>query len=411
MDCKNLKKREREAINCSNCGQCVKGPVDPFRPNPVFSEYMPIKICPMHEEAEMLTYSANGINAMARAILEGTIDVDQGVVDAFYKCSLCGHCETNCGEVFHWIKTFLGNDIGDPVRTTDVAKAARADFVKAGYKLPPKVQQVADAIEKGHNRFALNQSKRTDWLPEGIEPVPGADVLFFVGCVGSFREKEIARSFARILHKAGIDFNILGEDEWCCGGPQLLNAGLTDRFKSQAKHNVDAINASGAKTVVCTCADCYRTLKLDYPEYCDNMNFKVLHSSEFIAELLDQKKITFDHEIDETVTYQDPCQLSRTAGVTEEPRKILSSIPGLKLAEMQGNKEYTMCCGHYPVELPASTALAGKNRLEVADETGASAVVTACSFCKWSLSNAARKESKDYKVMDITEIAAQAMGL
>lgn len=411
MDCKNLKKFERECINCSNCGQCVKGPVDPYRPNPVFSEYMPIKICPMHENREMLTYSANGINAMGRAILEGKIDVDQGVVDAFYECSLCGHCETNCGEVFNWIHTFLGKDIGEAVKSTEVAKAARADFMKAGFKAPEKVQQVKDAIDKGHNRFALDQGKRCDWLPEGITPTEGADVLFFVGCVGSFRDKAIAQSFARILDKAGVAFNILGEDEWCCGGPQLLNAGFVDKFEEHVKHNVEAIRATGAKTVVCTCADCYRTLKIDYPKFCEDLGFEVVHASECIAQLLDAGMIKFEKEIKETITYQDPCQLARAAKVTEEPRKVLNAIPGIELKEMQGNKGYTMCCGHYPVELPESTALAGKNRLEVADETGASTVVTACSFCKWSLGGAAKKEGKDYKVMDLTEIVAEAMGL
>lgn len=411
MDCKNLKVFERECINCSNCGQCVKGPVDPYRPNPIFSDYMPIKICPMHEEHEMLTYSANGMNAMGRALLEGTIPADQSVVDAFYKCTLCGHCETNCGEVFNWIHTFLGKDIGEAVKSTEVVKAARADFMDAGFEAPAKVQQVKDAIDKGHNRFALDQGKRTDWLPEGITPTEGADVLFFVGCVGSFRDKAIAQSFVKILDMAGVAFNILGEDEWCCGGPQLLNAGFVDKFKEHVQHNVEAIRATGAKTVVCTCADCYRTLKIDYPKFCEDLGFEVVHSSECLAQLLDAGMIKFEKEIKETITYQDPCQLARAAKVTEEPRKVLNAIPGIELKEMQGNKGYTMCCGHYPVELPETTALAGKNRLEAADETGASTVVTGCSFCKWSLGSAAKKEGKDYKVRDIVEIAAEAMGL
>lgn len=90
MACNNLKKLERETINCANCGQCVRGPVDPYRPNPIFSEYMPIKICPMHENHGMLTYSANGMNAMGRAILEGKLEVAPDVVQAFYEC--CAEC-------------------------------------------------------------------------------------------------------------------------------------------------------------------------------------------------------------------------------------------------------------------------------------------------------------------------------
>lgn len=411
MACANLKKCERETINCSNCGQCVKGPVDPFRPNPVFPEYMPIKICPMHEEHGMLTYSANGMNAMGRAILEGKLEVTPDVVEAFYQCSLCGHCETNCGEVFHWIETFLGPKIGEPVKTTDVVKAARADFVAMGCELPDGVKKVTGPVEKSHNRFGLEQAKKCDWLPEGIHPTEGAELLFFVGCVGSFRNREIAQSFVKILDKASVPFNILGEDEWCCGGPQLLNAGCVDLYKEHALHNVEAIRKSGAKKVVCTCADCFRTLKIDYPAAGGELGFEVIHSSELLAELLESGKISLNHELSGTVTYQDPCQLSRAAKITEEPRKVLSAIPGIEFKEMQGNKEYTMCCGHYPVELPESTALAGKNRLDVADETGADTIVTACSFCKWSLSGAVKKNNKAYTIKDLTEIVAEAMGL
>ena len=97
--------------------------------------------------------------------------------------------------------------------------------------------------------------------------------------------------------------------------------------------------------------------------------------------------------------------------MTEEPRKVLAAIPGVTMKEMQGNKEYTMCCGHYPVELPESTALAGKNRLDVAREAGASTIVTACSFCKWSLSGAVRSTGEDVKILDLTEITAKTMGL
>ena len=411
MACENLKKCERETFNCSNCGQCVKGPVDPFRPNPIFSEYMPVKICPMHENREMLTYSANGMNVMGRAILEGKLEVTQDVLDAFYQCALCGHCETNCGEVFHWIHTFLGKDIGEAVKTTDVVKAARADFMAMGCELPDSYKKVVEPIAKAHNRFGLDQAKNADWLPEGIKPTEGADLLFFVGCVGSFRNKEIAQSFVKILDKAGIPFNILGEEEWCCGGPQLLNAGCVDLYKEHVNHNVEAIRKSGAKTVVCTCADCYRTLKIDYPAVVGDLGFEVVHSAECLARLLEAGKIVLNHEIKETITYQDPCQLARAAEITEEPRKVLAAIPGAELKEMQGNGMYTMCCGHYPVEQPESTALAGKNRLEVADETGADTIVTACSFCKWSLAGAAKKEGREYAIKDITEIVAEAMGL
>jgi heterodisulfide reductase subunit D len=411
MSFNHLEKVKDEVYGCSICGQCVQGPVDPYRPNPVFHDYMPDKTCPMREKDRFLTYSAAGMNTIARALLEGDLEITDEVVDAIYECVLCGHCETSCGEVFHLVRTMLGNDIGHGVKTPDVVRALRADLVKAGAGPTERVKKVAAAIERGHNRFARAQSDRTAWIPNGMEIPREGKLLFYVGCTASYRSTEIARSFAKILNKAGVDFAVLGEEEWCCGGPQLLNAGLVDQFEIQAKHNVEAIRASGATEVVATCADCYRTLKFDYPKVVGDLGFTVIHSSELLARLIEEKKIELSRKIDETVTFQDPCQLSRIGKVCDQPRKVIESIPGIRLVEMEGNKEYTVCCGHYPVELPQTTLQSGTNRVKDAQAAGATTMVTGCSFCKWSFNHAARKLGAETKVKDITELVAEAMGL
>lgn len=411
MSLKNLEKIKDEIYGCSICGQCVQGPVDPYRPNPVFHDYLPDKTCPMREKDRFLTYSAAGLNTIARAVLEGDLEITDELVEAVYECVLCGHCETSCGEVFNLIHTMIGNDIGHGVKTPDVVRAFRADLIKSGKEPTANVKKVAAAIEKGHNRFARSQSDRMSWVPKDMQIPKKGKLLFYVGCVATYRNSEIAQSFARILNKAGIDFAILGEDEWCCGGPQLLNAGLVDQFEVQARHNVEAIKASGATEVVATCADCYRTLKFDYPKVVGDLGFTVLHSSELLSRLIDEKKIELTKEINETVTFHDPCQLARTAKVYEEPRKVIESIPGINLVEMEGNKEYTVCCGHYPVELPRTTLQAGTDRVKDAQAAGATTMVTSCSFCKWSFNNSAKKLEAETKVKDITELVAEAMGL
>lgn len=410
MSFRNLEKIKGEVYGCSICGQCVQGPVDPYRPNPVFHDYLPDKTCPMREKDRFLTYSAAGMNTIARALLEGDLEVTEELVDAIYECVLCGHCETSCGEVFHLAKTMVGKDLGHGVKTPDVVRAFRADLVKLGKGPTDRVKKVAAAIEKGHNRFARAQSDRKVWA-ENVKIADKANLLFYVGCTASYKSNEIAQSFGKILNKAGVDFAVLGEEEWCCGGPQLLNAGLVDQFEAHVKHNVEAIRATGAKEVVATCADCYRTLKFDYPKIVGDLGFEVIHSSELLARLIEDKKITFSKEIDETVTFQDPCQLSRIGKVYDQPRKVIESIPGIKFVEMEGNKEYTVCCGHYPVELPKTTLKAGTDRVKDARAVGATIMVTGCSFCKWSFDNAARKLEGETKVKDITELVAEAMGL
>lgn len=410
MSFNNLEKIKGEIYGCSICGQCVQGPVDPFRPNAVFDDYMPDKTCPMREKDRFLTYSGAGMNTIARAVMEGDLEITDELVDAIYECVLCSHCETSCGEVFNLLKKMVNKDIGHGVKTPDVVRAFRADLVKAGKEPPASIRKVAAAIAKGHNRFARSQADRTVWAKDLQVPNKGK-LLFYVGCMASYRNSEIAQSFAKILKKAGVDFAILGEEEWCCGGPQLLNAGLIEEFEAQAKHNVEAIKASGATEVVATCADCYRTLKIDYPKVVGDLGFTVLHSAELLARLIEEEKITLTKEIKETVTFQDPCQLARVAKVYEPPRKVIESIPGIKLVEMEGNKEYTVCCGHYPVELPETTLLSGTERVKDAQKTGAETLVTSCSFCKWSFNNAAKKLGAETKVRDITELVAEAMGL
>ena len=411
MSFENLNKLKGEIYGCSICGQCVQGPVDPFRPNVVFHEYMPNRTCPMREKDRFLSYSGAGMNTIARGLIEGDLQISDELVNAIYACVLCGHCETSCGEVFHFLQTVVGKDIGHGVKVPEVVRAFRADLVKAGAGPTDSFKKVAAAIEKGHNRFARLQSDRTKWVPEGMQIPSKGKLLFYVGCVASFKNKENAQSFAKILNKAGVEFAILGDEEWCCGGPQLLNAGLVKQFEDQVKHNVEAIRASGATEVVTTCADCYKSLKIDYPRVVGDLGFTVLHSSELLARLLEEKKITLSKEYLEKITFQDPCQLSRIAKITEQPRTVIGSIPGINLVEMEGNKDYTVCCGHYPQELPETTILAGTERVKEAQATGATTLVTACSFCKCSFSAAARKLGSDIKVLDITELVAESMGL
>ena len=111
------------------------------------------------------------------------------------------------------------------------------------------------------------------------------------------------------------------------------------------------------------------------------------------------------------MTFQDPCQLSRVGKIYEEPRKVIESIPGIKLVEMEGNRQHTVCCGRYPVELPEQSLKTGENRVKDAQNTGAATLVTSCSFCKWNLDRASKKLGSETKVVELTELVAEAMGL
>jgi heterodisulfide reductase subunit D len=202
------------------------------------------------------------------------------------------------------------------------------------------------------------------------------------------------------------------EDEWCCGALQL-DTGLLDSFKVSVQHNVDAIRKAGAKEVVVVCADCYKTLKNDYPNYVGDLGFNVIHSSELILRLLNEKKIKFNKEIDlgGKATYFDPCFLARGANVIDEPRSVIKAIPGTEWVEMEGFGKYTYCCGR-PITASGSHDTyvhAGQDRVKDALAVDAKTIITGCVNCKQSLTTAAKKLGADIKVMDITELVAQAV--
>ncbi len=388
---------------CSRCGSCTKAPNDPLADT---SE----RTCPEWQMYKFLSHSGLGISSAARAALEGKLEASDEFVKALYDCLLCGSCYSACDEFFRRLEPMFGR-VGEGIDIPKIVKAMRADLAKAGMEPPALYKKTADFVKNTHNRYGLKNTGRADWAKDLNLPRKGK-LMYFAGCVASFSSREISKSFAKVLKGAGVEFGLLGEDEWCCGGPQLLNTGQIDAFKENAMHNIKALKDAGVEEVVTTCADCYRTLKFDYPEAVGELGFNVIHSSELMARLLKEEKIKLKNKINGKVTYHDPCQLARKGKVCDQPREIIESIPGVEFVEMsQGNREYTMCCGHYAVELPELSMATALDRVTDAKAVGAKTIITACSFCKWNLSRASKEIDPEIKVVDIVEAVAQSMDL
>lgn len=398
MAFENVNKYREQVYRCTSCGRCARGPWDPGW-MPTIS--LPDRQCPIYENHRYLAYSSQGMMLIIKGLLAGHLEPTDSLVKALYECLLCGGCNQVCAARPPFT---LGE-----LECADIFRALRADLVNMGVVPPKSVKKVTDLIQKSHNRFGTER-KRDEWA-KGMEIPSKGEIILFTGCAAAYQNSDVIQSLAKILQQSGVDFGLL-EDEWCCGTPQI-DAGLLEQFETTVKHNVDAIKRAGAKEIITVCGDGYRTIKFDYPKIVGDLRFKVLHSTELLSRLIDDKKIKFTKKIklDGKVTYHDPCLLARFGGIYDEPRRIIESIPGIELVEMEGNKLATNCCGR-PVVAEASpevSAQAGLDRIRDAQAVGAKIIVTSCVNCKHSLTRAAKRLSAEIKVMDIVELVAQAV--
>jgi Fe-S oxidoreductase len=281
-------------------------------------------------------------------------------------------------------------------------------------KAPAAYTAMVDNLKDKKNISNFANGTRLDWaeeldeIPENLDQEPGAEVVYFVGCVSSFfpRAAQVPVAMVQLLQKAGVNYTTMGSEEWCCGFP-LLAAGHAAEILEFARHNVDTVRKMGAKTLVTGCASCYHVWSHVYPEVLgESLGFRLVHATEMLAELVSTGKLV-PNELNQTVTYHDPCDLGRNSGIINPPRQIINSIPGIKFTEMATSGEEATCCGGggnlQGADAGLADAIAGK-RIKEAAETGATIVVSACQQCEQMLEKAARTEKLPLQVMDVSEL-------
>jgi Fe-S oxidoreductase len=243
------------------------------------------------------------------------------------------------------------------------------------------------------------------------------DILFWVGCAGSFddRYKRVTLAFARILKAASIRFAILGNEEACTGDP-ARRAGNEFLFQMMALNNIQRLNDYGVKKIVTACPHCYNTLKNEYPEL--GGKYEVIHHTELLQKLLDEGRIVLseDSRINERVTYHDSCYLGRANGVYHAPRAILEALKA-DLVEMKRSRQRGLCCGAGGAQMFKDAEKGKKEinleRTEEALTTGAKTIAVACPFCMTMMSDGvkAKEKQQEVKVKDLAELIAEAKGL
>jgi glycolate oxidase len=256
--------------------------------------------------------------------------------------------------------------------------------------------------------------KRKDVYPSTFKKKDHAETLLFFGCVTSFQDIHIIPSMFQILKGAEVDFTALEAEENCCGYIAHL-VGAEEDFEKCKRKNIDTILKVKPKQWVTTCAGCFRTFKELYPEGAFD-GIPLLHSVQYIENLIKDGRIRFKSLPAQKVAYHDPCDLGRHLSVFDPPRNILRQIPGIELIEFESNRYNAVCCGggggYKAVDLEKSLEVAS-NRVAAAAKLGAGTIVSACPSCKSNLQVAAAKGRKEGKwkiqVKDITEFVAQAL--
>jgi heterodisulfide reductase subunit D len=377
---------EEKYLKCIRCGKCLS-------------------VCPIYRETRIETLSPRGKVALYRAVGEDNLEISEVYADKFYTCLMCEACRKVCPS---------------GVELDAILNQSRADLAHSGL-MPESLRRLSETIVAAGNISGEDNEQRLGWTenmasePGGLDHGGQAEVVYFVGCVSSLfpASYRIPQSLVQTFEQAGVNYALMGGDERCCGYPLLLN-GEVERALDMARHNVEAVRATGASRVVMACPSCYHMWKHTYPELLDDRaldGLEILHETEMLAELIRAERLRFK-PWPVTMTYHDSCDLGRKSGIFEAPRDVLRAIPELELVEMADHHENSLCCGGGGNLETYDRALAQvlpSRRLKQAQDAGAKYIVVSCQQCKRTLFGAARREGIRIRTLDLAEVVARQL--
>ncbi len=322
------------------------------------------------------------------------LPLNASAVEKLYQCATCKLC-------YKWCKPEVELDL--------IVEDLRADAVqKCPDCIPSGVMDLAGAIERTKNILDEPATDRIAKIDTSlIHSTPGAKVGYFIGCVTAYRTPEIANAILRILNEQGVQYQVLGNEEMCCGGP-LVRAGHKTLAQQLAADNVAQFKAKGIETLIMGCPGCLHAFGIDYKTEFKLPDVpKVMHVLNFLLE----KGYHPTKKLVQAVTFHDPCHYARHFKESkwyDLPRAVLSEM-GADLREMEWHHQNAQCCGaggSLRASFPDVAAQIGEHRIGEALETGAALLVSTCPLCKQHLAEAAKRvpKAKKLKIMDLFEV-------
>jgi len=322
--------------------------------------------------------------------------------DTLWSCTACLNCYEQC-PVF--------------ISCFDKIIDMRRSKVLMESQFPNELKEVFRAMERKSNPWGVEKSQRADWSqPLGVKTLaenPEVEWLYFPGCFKGFddRNKKVAVAMVKILQRTGVSFGILGPEEGCCGDP-ARRIGNEYLFYMLVEKNLETFERYKVKRILTTCPHCYNALKNEYPQF--GGKFEVVHQTEFLKHLFDQKKLVLSRATPLTLTYHDSCYLGRYNQIYEPQRQLLKAIPGVTLKEMERSYNRSFCCGGGGGRMWMEEHLGrriNEMRVDQALALKPDVIATACPYCLTMLEDGLKARGKEdsVRVYDIAELLEKAM--
>lgn len=322
-------------------------------------------------------------------------------IEALWQCTTCGACMQECPVMIEHVPAIVG---------------MRRSLVMMESNFPAELQPMFANLENNGSPWAFSPMDRANWT-EGLDVKTAAeseqfDILFWVGCAGSFDDRaiKVSKAMVKLLKAANVNFAILGTEEQC-NGDIARRAGNEYLADMLVKMNVETLNRYNVRKIVATCPHCFNTIKNEYPDF--GVKFEVVHHSEFLKELLASGKLKINNQAKANlnVAYHDSCYLGRYNEVYDAPRAVLANVPGLTVKEVERSGDKGFCCGAGGAQMFMEETVGKRVNVERTEEllaTGCKTLAVNCPFCLTMVTDGAKaKDADDVEVKDIAEILAE----
>ncbi len=400
-----------DGYTCTHCGRCTS-------------------VCPANATGKVLDPRSIIVNINARtmdrapelaAAPAGMNDGDNGEAsslasdesrligdyvsrEALWQCTTCGACMQECPVMIEHVPAIVD---------------MRRSLVMMEADFPPEAQTALNNIETNATPWAFSPMERADWA-DGMQIKTLAEdnemeVLFWVGCAGSYdeRAKQITRAFAELMQIADVNFRILGTEEKCTGDParRIGNEYLADMM---IKMNVETLNNYNVKKVVTTCPHCFNTMRNEYPDF--GGKYEVLHHTQFIQDLTNSGRLNIERSAisSEAVAYHDSCYLGRYNEEYDAPRSTLKQVPGLEVLEAPRSRDRGFCCGAGGGQMFMEETEGKRVNIERTEElleTGAKTIAVNCPFCTQMITDGVKSKDlgEEVQIKDVSEILLESI--